>query len=90
MTFYGGEYPQLDLGRRSESNICRCVGALFGPAMTKWYQLLNRIQFPNATKATVYRVRLFNLISAVTLELKGYIIMQVALDQGVLTPGMWY
>jgi protein Mpv17 len=33
-------------------------GALFGPAMTKWYQLLNRIQFPNATKATVYRVAL--------------------------------
>ncbi|KZP28747.1 hypothetical protein FIBSPDRAFT_1039477 [Athelia psychrophila] len=42
-------------------------GVFFGPAMTKWYQLLNRIQFPNPTKATIYRV---------------------ALDQGVLTPGV--
>ncbi|KAF8892308.1 hypothetical protein CPB84DRAFT_1826122 [Gymnopilus junonius] len=31
-------------------------GALFGPAMTKWYQLLNRIKFPSPTKALVYRV----------------------------------
>jgi len=33
-------------------------GALFGPIFTKWYQLLNRIQFPSITKATVYRVAL--------------------------------
>ena len=31
-------------------------GALFGPAMTKWYQLLNRIQFSSPTKAVIYRV----------------------------------
>ncbi|KAJ7359762.1 hypothetical protein DFH08DRAFT_416647 [Mycena albidolilacea] len=31
-------------------------GAMFGPAMTKWYQLLNRIQFQTPTKAIVYRV----------------------------------
>ncbi|PPQ75688.1 hypothetical protein CVT26_001522 [Gymnopilus dilepis] len=31
-------------------------GVLFGPAMTKWYQLLNRIKFPSPTKALVYRV----------------------------------
>ncbi|KAG6333979.1 hypothetical protein ID866_5115, partial [Astraeus odoratus] len=31
-------------------------GALFGPALTKWYQLLNRIKFPSPTKAVVYRV----------------------------------
>ncbi|KAJ6583115.1 hypothetical protein DFH09DRAFT_1309350 [Mycena vulgaris] len=31
-------------------------GAMFGPAMTKWYQLLNRIQFKSPTKAVVYRV----------------------------------
>jgi protein Mpv17 len=30
---------------------------MFGPAMTKWYQLLNRIQFKSPTKAIVYRVR---------------------------------
>ncbi|KAF8809230.1 hypothetical protein BYT27DRAFT_7187927 [Phlegmacium glaucopus] len=31
-------------------------GALFGPAMTTWYQLLNRIKFPSPTKALIYRV----------------------------------
>ncbi|KAJ7185915.1 hypothetical protein C8R46DRAFT_1208017 [Mycena filopes] len=31
-------------------------GALFGPAMTKWYQLLNRIQFKNPTRGIIYRV----------------------------------
>jgi len=31
-------------------------GAMFGPAMTKWYQLLNRIQFKNPTKGVIYRV----------------------------------
>lgn len=31
-------------------------GAMFGPIVTKWYQLLNRLQFQTATKATVYRV----------------------------------
>ncbi|EDR00159.1 uncharacterized protein LACBIDRAFT_255602 [Laccaria bicolor S238N-H82] len=32
-------------------------GALFGPAMTKWYSFLNRIKFPSPTKALVYRVQ---------------------------------
>ncbi|KAJ7726714.1 hypothetical protein DFH07DRAFT_852620 [Mycena maculata] len=31
-------------------------GAMFGPAMTKWYQLLNRIQFKNPTRGIIYRV----------------------------------
>ncbi|KAG1729961.1 uncharacterized protein EDB91DRAFT_1252840 [Suillus paluster] len=31
-------------------------GAFFGPALTKWYQLLNRIKFPSPTKAVMYRV----------------------------------
>ncbi|KIO05911.1 hypothetical protein M404DRAFT_139909, partial [Pisolithus tinctorius Marx 270] len=31
-------------------------GAVFGPALTKWYQLLNRIKFSSPTKAVVYRV----------------------------------
>lgn len=31
-------------------------GAIFGPALTKWYQLLNRLKFPSPTKAVVYRV----------------------------------
>ena len=35
------------------------IGALFGPAMTKWYQFLNRIKFPSPTKALIYRVNFF-------------------------------
>ncbi|KAF9261715.1 hypothetical protein L218DRAFT_961199 [Marasmius fiardii PR-910] len=31
-------------------------GALFGPAMTKWYQFLNRIKFASPTRAIIYRV----------------------------------
>jgi len=31
-------------------------GALFGPAITKWFQVLNRIQFSSPTKGVVYRV----------------------------------
>ena len=40
------------------------IGALFGPAMTKWYQFLNRIKFPSPAKALIYRVSIhfpFNL-----------------------------
>ncbi|KAI0080582.1 hypothetical protein K474DRAFT_1657734 [Panus rudis PR-1116 ss-1] len=33
-------------------------GALFGPAVTKWFQLLNRLQFRSPTKAVLYRVYL--------------------------------
>ncbi|KAG2078724.1 hypothetical protein BDR04DRAFT_1087291 [Suillus decipiens] len=31
-------------------------GALFGPAFTKWFQLLNRIKFSSPTKAVIGRV----------------------------------
>ncbi|KAK7037668.1 Protein required for ethanol metabolism [Paramarasmius palmivorus] len=31
-------------------------GALFGPAITKWFQFLNRIKFASPTRAIVYRV----------------------------------
>ena len=37
------------------------TGAILGPALTKWYQLLNRIKFPSPTKAVVYRVHTFFL-----------------------------
>ncbi|KAF8121101.1 hypothetical protein EV363DRAFT_1438015 [Boletus edulis] len=31
-------------------------GALFGPALTKWYQVLNRIKFASPTRGVIYRV----------------------------------
>ncbi|KAH9475697.1 Protein SYM1 [Psilocybe cubensis] len=31
-------------------------GAIFGPAMTKWYQLLNQLKFASPTRALAYRV----------------------------------
>ncbi|KAL0958797.1 hypothetical protein HGRIS_014117 [Hohenbuehelia grisea] len=31
-------------------------GCIFGPLMTKWYQLLNRIKFATPTRAVIYRV----------------------------------
>jgi len=31
---------------------------MFAPAVTKWYQLLNRLQFSTPTKAVIYRVYL--------------------------------
>jgi len=31
-------------------------GALFGPAVTKWYQVLNRIKFASPTRGVIYRV----------------------------------
>ncbi|THU91587.1 hypothetical protein K435DRAFT_780632 [Dendrothele bispora CBS 962.96] len=33
-------------------------GCFFGPAMTKWYQFLNKIQFASPTRATIFRVGL--------------------------------
>ncbi|CAL1704231.1 unnamed protein product [Somion occarium] len=33
-------------------------GALFGPLVTKWFQLLNKLQFSSPTKAVAYRVYL--------------------------------
>ncbi|KAF8153420.1 hypothetical protein B0H34DRAFT_784481 [Crassisporium funariophilum] len=49
-------------GRGKEHDFARTArlafygGALFGPAMTKWYQLLNSIKFASPTKGLVYRV----------------------------------
>jgi len=37
-------------------------GALFGPVLTKWLQLLNRLQFKTRTKAVMYRVYLDQLV----------------------------
>lgn len=37
-------------------------GVLFAPIMTKWYGLLNRMQFATPTKALVYRVYLDQLV----------------------------
>ncbi|KAI9457360.1 hypothetical protein HD554DRAFT_2142833 [Boletus coccyginus] len=31
-------------------------GALFGPALTKWYQVLNRIKFASPMRGVIYRV----------------------------------
>nr|GAT50806.1 predicted protein [Mycena chlorophos] len=48
--------------RGSEHDLARTArltfygGAVFGPAFTKWYQFLNRLQFQTPTKALVYRV----------------------------------
>ncbi|KAJ7918536.1 hypothetical protein B0H13DRAFT_288219 [Mycena leptocephala] len=53
LTFYGGDILALFLSVRMLNSYS---GAMFGPAMTKWYQLLNRIQFKSPTKAIVYRV----------------------------------
>ena len=62
LTFYGGEVvffpiilPPMISIIISKLNIL-FIGALFGPAMTKWYQFLNRIRFPSPTKALIYRV----------------------------------
>ncbi|KAF5309439.1 hypothetical protein D9619_012458 [Psilocybe cf. subviscida] len=53
---------QIVEGRGSKHDFMRTArltfygGAIFGPLMTKWYQLLNRIKFPSQTKAVIYRV----------------------------------
>jgi hypothetical protein len=79
-----------------------CAGALFGPIFTKWYQLLNKIQFSSATKATAYRVRQSPHPSLVPWGFVHFLgdvlnilillcaLEQVALDQGVATPGSVY
>lgn len=60
LTFYGGEiFFYILVPKRStfiSKLILLFIGALFGPAMTKWYQFLNRIKFPSPTKALIYRV----------------------------------
>ena len=65
LTFYGGEacffffsilVPTDFYFYIYRNWIFLLIGALFGPAMTKWYQLLNRIRFPSPAKALIYRV----------------------------------
>ncbi|OCB89511.1 hypothetical protein A7U60_g3306 [Sanghuangporus baumii] len=58
-------------------------GALFGPIMTKWYQLLNRLQFASPTKALAYRVRPPPSSLRVSRLFDD---ADVWLDQAVLTP----
>ncbi|KAL4077812.1 hypothetical protein J3A83DRAFT_4216819 [Scleroderma citrinum] len=50
------------------------VSAIFGPALTKWYRLLNRIKFSNPTKSVIYRLRFDKWGSWMWL------------DQAILTP----
>lgn len=33
------------------------AGVFFGPAVTKWFQLLNRLKFSTPVKGTIFRVR---------------------------------
>lgn len=56
LTFYGGDYPPTAVPMDFlEFNTG--TGAFFGPALTKWFQLLNRIKFSSPTKGVIYRVR---------------------------------
>lgn len=61
------------------------LGLLFGPPLTMWYTVLNRIKSPSPAKGLMYRVRgstsYSNLSSTVT---KNY---QVFLDQALFAPG---
>lgn len=34
------------------------AGAIFGPVLTEWLQLLNRLQFASPTRAVAYKVYL--------------------------------
>ena len=47
----------LILPRRQLTSISPSPGALFGPAVTKWFQLLNRLKFSSPVKGTIFRVR---------------------------------
>ncbi|KAF8968785.1 hypothetical protein BDZ97DRAFT_1696290 [Flammula alnicola] len=51
-----GKGREHDFSRTARLTLYR--GALFGPAMTKWYQFLNQIQTPRRTTALIYRVSL--------------------------------
>jgi hypothetical protein len=55
LSFYGGESSfffttYAPLTRQPERS-----GAIFGPLVVNWYQLLNRLQFTSPRKAVVYR-----------------------------------
>jgi len=55
---------QLVEGRGKDHDFIRTArlgfygGIMFAPILTKWYQLLNRLQFSTPTKAVIYRVYL--------------------------------
>ncbi|KAI5985734.1 hypothetical protein EDD15DRAFT_2388216 [Pisolithus albus] len=58
-------------------------GAMFGPALTKWYQLLNRIKFSSPTKAVVYRVWLDQAILTPVAVAVFFGTMSVLEGQGI-------
>ncbi|KIK25159.1 hypothetical protein PISMIDRAFT_677399 [Pisolithus microcarpus 441] len=58
-------------------------GAMFGPALTKWYQMLNRIKFSSPTKAVVYRVWLDQAILTPVAVAVFFGTMSVLEGQGV-------
>lgn len=80
----------IGLSSVSQHSANRRIGALFGPAMTKWYELLNRLHFPSPTKALIYRVRRLYVFVALYISSLIYLSnhgLQVWLDQAILTPG---
>lgn len=56
---------------------------MFGPALTKWYQMLNRIKFSSPTKAVVYRVWLDQAILTPVAVAVFFGTMSVLEGQGV-------
>lgn len=56
---------------------------MFGPALTKWYQLLNRIKFSSPTKAVVYRVWLDQAILTPVAVAVFFGTMSVLEGQGI-------
>ena len=48
--------PHTPHSAHPPSVVCPHVGAIFGPLLTKWLQLLNRLQFASPTKAVMYKV----------------------------------
>ena len=63
---------------------------MFAPIMTKWYQLLNRLQFRTPTRAVVYRARPFRFAARTCIDHRlvpsvcG--LFQVYLDQSFFSP----
>ncbi|KAI0810770.1 hypothetical protein BC629DRAFT_1589528 [Irpex lacteus] len=67
-------------------------GVFFGPAVTKWFQLLNRLKFSTPVKGTIFRVYLdqfvftpcvvgFYFTSMTLMEGKGFSEAQARLDK---------
>ena len=49
----------------------RCC-SFFAPSMTKWWQFLNRIEFPTPAKAVIYRVSDLMDVNLKTKKLIGF------------------